>query len=144
MRKAQMHPCHAHGRCPLCRTPVQPQRGTPARQVRNLDLPPAHTLGDAGTQRLGTSLLRRKTCRQALRCSVPFALAVRNLGSGKDALQKAFAMALHRVCNPADLAEIDTCPNNHLVTLAPTLAHSTTAGTPQLRNSTDVPRARRR
>jgi len=93
---------------------VEAQVGTTAGFPHNFNLQPVHSTADAGSQRLGGSLLGRKSSGQAFG-RIAFSQAIRLLGGREDAIQKPLPVALKRLLNTRDFDKVSAAANDHAV-----------------------------
>ena len=106
---------------------MEPQAGPSARFADHFDLQPVHPVADAGSQRLGSGLLGRKAGRKALG-GVALAQAIGLLRRGVHAIEKARAVAIHRLLDAPDLHQIDSGADDHLVYQSYIISHARLRG----------------
>ena len=92
---------------------------TSIRQAYDLNVLPAQTAGNAGTQRLYGSLFCGKAGGQAFHHGVSLALAIQQLSCGKDALEEAVTMAFRGLPHSANVTCINSRSHDHACSSLP-------------------------
>lgn len=94
------------------RTPTEVKIRTLTRQPAHFQFFPRYSMLDAGSKRLRTRFLRRKTRGKAFG-KAGLAPAVGNFSGGKNPVQKPFSKALNRSFDALDFHNVDPGANQH-------------------------------
>ena len=105
----------------FCGAAMESQSRPAARLTYNFNFKPTDAVADPGAERFGCGLLGGKACGEAL-SGVALAQAIGLFGRKVDAVEKAPAVAIHRVLNAGNLCQIDSGTGNHVIFHATTCA----------------------
>src|SRR5258708_39725320 len=112
MSNADRNILHAQSIRYFPRLALQLQGRPSAAQSQHFNIDPANTTAPAGSQRFHRRLLYSKTPCVSLVLVLEL-LAIRALFFSKNAVQKSFALALHRAFDTLYFLDVDSHSNNH-------------------------------